>query len=158
MTYKGLLSATHEAETKWTQSKVPAMVKGANVKECKEEGTTKLKSKIDSLTAILKASNFRTNKLQGGEKVVQGKPAQKGWQGKSKSIHNTPLKRKGPGTSAAGPFKGNWKPIQCYNCGGWGHRWRECPSNRDFNWRELSRAQASAAAVSTSPKSTTNKQ
>ena len=42
----------------------------------------------------------------------------KGGQGKSNSTPNTLLKGKGPGTSAAGPFKVNQKPIQCYNWGG----------------------------------------
>ena len=42
------------------------MVKRANGEEHKEEGTTKLKSKIDLLTAILKSSSFGTNKPQGG--------------------------------------------------------------------------------------------
>ena len=124
MTYEGLLSATHEAETEWTESKVSARVKGANVKEHKEEKTAELKSKIHSLTAILKSSTFRTNKPQGKGKVCQGKSAQIGGQGKSKSTSNTPLKGKGRGTSAAGKFKGSQKPIQHYNCWGWGHGWR----------------------------------
>ena len=51
----------------------------------------------------------------------QGKATKKGGQGKSKSTPNTLLKGKGLGTPAAGPPKGNQKPIQCYNCGGWGH-------------------------------------
>ena len=155
MTYEGLLSATREAETEWTESKVSARAKGANVKEHKEEETAELKSKIDSLTAILKSSTFRTNKPQGGGNVYPGKSAQKGGQGKRKSTPNTPLKGKGPGpgpgNSAAGQFKGSQKSIQYYNCGGWGHWWRECPSKGNFNWRELSRAQAPPAAVSTGP-------
>ena len=51
----------------WTESKISARVKGANVKECEEEGTTELKSKVGSLTAILKLSYFRATKLQGGK-------------------------------------------------------------------------------------------
>ena len=70
--YKSMLSATHEAETERTESKVSARVKSASDEECKEEGTTKLKSKIHSLTAILKSSSFGANKLQGLEKGAKG--------------------------------------------------------------------------------------
>ena len=44
-TNESLMSATHEAETEWTESKVSARVKGASVAEHKEEGTTKLKAR-----------------------------------------------------------------------------------------------------------------
>ena len=55
-------------------------VKSVNVKEHKEERTTELKSKIDSLPATLKPSNFGISKPQGKEKVGQGKTTQKGEQ------------------------------------------------------------------------------
>lgn len=35
--------------------------------------------------------------------------------------------KNGPHTSAAGPFKGGQKPVQCYYCGEWGHMKRDCP-------------------------------
>ena len=79
-TYEDLLSVTHEAETEWTESRISVRVKSANVKEHREEGTTELKSKIDSLTAILKPSNFGTSKHQEKEKIGQGKTTQKGGQ------------------------------------------------------------------------------
>ena len=31
-----LLSATHEAETEWTESRISVRVKSANVEECRE--------------------------------------------------------------------------------------------------------------------------
>ena len=145
--YEDLLPATCEAETEYTESKVSARVKGANVKECKDEGTTELKDKIDSLTPILMSSSFGTNKPQGGGKMEPAKPVKKGGHGKSKSTPNTLLKGKGPGTVAAGLFKGNQKPIQCYNYGGWAHGRRECPSKGNFNWRELRGAQTRLATV-----------
>ena len=104
-----------------------------NVKECKEEVNTELKSQIDSLTVILKSSNFGTSRLQGKEKIGQRKTTQEGGQGKRKSTPNTPLKGKGPGTSAADLSKGSQKPISCYNCRGWEHGWRECPSKGNYN-------------------------
>ena len=109
--YEDLLSATHETETEWTESKVSARFKGANVEECRDEGTTELKSKIDSLTVILKSSNFGISRTQEKEKVDQGNTTQKGRQGKSKSTSNIPLKGQGPGTPAAGSSKESQKPI-----------------------------------------------
>ena len=53
---------------------------------------------------------------------------------------------------------GTQKPIQCYNCGGWGHGWRECPSMGNFNLRELSGAQVPPEIVEIGPKSNENKQ
>ena len=67
MAYKDLVSATCETEIEWTESKISARIKGVNVKECMEEGTTELRSKIDSLTAILKSSTFGISRLQGRE-------------------------------------------------------------------------------------------
>ena len=72
-TYEDLLSATLEAETEWMESKISVRVKTVNVKEHKEEVTTEFKSKIDSLTAILKSSTFGTSKSQRKEKITQGK-------------------------------------------------------------------------------------
>ena len=54
---------------------------------------------------------------------------------------NSPLKGKGPISSAAGPFKEEQKLIQCYNCGGWGHGWRNCPTMGNVDWRSLNRAE-----------------
>ena len=80
--YKDLLSATCEVETEWTGSKVSVRVKSVNVIECREEGMADLKSKIDSLTAILKSSNFGTSKPQGKEKWVKEKQHRKADKGR----------------------------------------------------------------------------
>ena len=29
------------------------------------------------------------------------------------------------------------KPLQCFQCEGWGHGWHECLTPENFNWREL---------------------
>ena len=45
---------------------------------------------------------------------------------------------KGPGTSAAGPFRKEKPPVQCYQCMGWGHYARNCPNEYpvegSINW------------------------
>ena len=52
----------------------------------------------------------------------------------------SPYKGQGPTTSVAGPFKSGQNPYQCYNCRGWGHSYRQCPSQGGIDWRSLSRA------------------
>ena len=53
----------------------------------------------------------------------------------------SPYKGQGSTTSAAGPFKNGQKPYQCYNYWGWGHSYRQCPSQGGIDWRSLSRAE-----------------
>ena len=59
-------------------------LKGASVEEPKAEGATELKSKINSLTAILKSFSFGTNKLQGEEKEATGSQCRKMGRGRVK--------------------------------------------------------------------------
>ena len=105
------------------------------------------------MTAFLKSSTIAIGKPEVKEKKRIGKMMQKGWQRKSKSTLTIPIKGKGLGTPTTGSSKGNHKPIQCYNCGGWGHGWREYPSKGNFNWRELSGAQVPPEIVEIGPKS-----
>ena len=114
---------------KWNGQKVRSLsrVKNANGKE-PIEVTTELKSKIDSLTVILKSANFGNSRPQGKEKKGSRKNNTERWT-MEKYIHpKYPNERKRVGTLTTGPSKGNQRPIQCYNCGGWGHGWRECLS------------------------------
>ena len=141
-----------------TESKISIRVKSANVKEHRKEGATELKNKIDSLAAILKSFTLGISKPKGKEKIEQGKKLQKGGQWKSISTPSTPMKGKGPGTPTTGPSKGNQKPIQCYNSGGWGHGWRECASKGNFSWRELSGSQLPPEIVENGPKLSKDKQ
>ena len=144
---------------RWNGQRLKSLseLKSASVEERREEGATELQSKIDSLTAILKSSTLAIGKPEGKEKKDQGKTMQKGGKRKSKSTPTTPIKGKGLGTPTMCPSKGNGKPIQCYNCGGWGHGWTECPSKGNFNWRELSGAQVPPDIVEIGPKSSENK-
>ena len=43
----------------------------------------------------------------------------------------------GPEPTAAGPFHGNRRPLQCYKCGGWGHVACECAMAENLDWRGL---------------------
>ena len=63
------------------------------------------------MSAILKGANFKNN--NGFKKNDR------------QDIRN---KLKGPGISAAGPFRKGKKPVQCYHCNGWGHYKIQCPN------------------------------
>ena len=68
------------------------------------------------------------------------------------STTNSPKKTRGPGINAAGPYKPGQKPIQCYNCGGWGHGWRNCPTAMgNIDWRSLNRAELPQAEGESGP-------
>ena len=49
-------------------------------------------------------------------------------------------KGQGPATTSAGPFKPGQKPFQCYRCGGWGHSYKQYPSQGGIDWRTLNGA------------------
>ena len=63
------------------------------------------------MNAILKGANFKNN--NGYKKCDK------------QDVRN---QLKGPGISAAGPFRRGKKPVQCYHCKGWGHYKLQCPN------------------------------
>ena len=80
-----------------------------------------IESMLDKcLKAVSKAAQAPTNKAESSKQTGQRR--------ESNSAPATPIKYKGPNTSAAGPFKGrNGKPIRCWHCGGRGHTTRRVP-------------------------------
>ena len=94
-----------------------------------EDGGIKdLKQKIGQLTTVFKSSMFRGAKLKKGNAGITNVASGK-YSGKEKSKKlASPHKGQGLTKSAGGPFKNGQKPYQCYNCGGWGHSYRECLS------------------------------
>ena len=121
----------------WTESKISVRVKSVSIGEWWEEGTTELKTRIDPWLLSWSLPLLASVNLKGKKKRNKKNTIHKGGQRKSKSTPTTPMKGKGLGTPATGPSKGNQKHNQCYNCRHLGHRWRECPSKGNFNWREL---------------------
>ena len=82
---------------------------------------------------VSKAAQVPTNKPDSSKHGVQHH--------ESNSAPVTPTKYRGPTSSAAGPFRGkNGKPIHCWHCGGLEHTTRECPTQGNLNWREISGA------------------
>ena len=91
-------------------------------------GIKDLKQKIDQLTTVVKSSTFGGVKLKKGNTGVTN-VANGQYTGKDKNKKPpSPYKREGSTTSVTGPFKNGQKPYQCYNCGGWEHSYRQCPS------------------------------
>ena len=132
MTYQALLAALEETENDY--SEVRTAIKGKSTVVEGETGLADLKEKIDALTAVVKSSNvtMRPTEMPKLKFKFQRKNGQ--------SPSNSPVKGKGPGTTAAGPFKMGQKPIICCNCGGWGHGWRNCSTTGNVDWRSLNRA------------------
>ena len=87
---------------------------------------TSMESKLEQLTTIVKSAQKVTD--HGNSKVG------------TQSLRDTPKKMRGPATSAAGPFNKGKKPFQCWQCGGWGHTSRKCPSQGNFNWKEQNKS------------------
>ena len=112
VTYQILLAAMEETESEYGDMRSMARSKGATVWE---EGIAELKELIEALTTVVKSSSV-PGKF--------GSPMKNKYKFQKKdgtSAPNSPKKTRGPGTSATVPYKLGQKPIQCYNCGGWGH-------------------------------------
>ena len=142
--YANLLQAAYAAEVEAEKGRV-ARSKAANLTTSPEKvdlllrdpspmaaSVAAIESKLDKcLKAVSKAAQAPPNKIDSSKaKTIKRE---------SNSAPTTPTKSRGPRTSSAGPFKGrSRKPIRCWRCGGWGHRTRECPTQGNLNWRELS--------------------
>ena len=122
-TYDSLLAAIKEAEVEWNESKTQVRIKGVVVPE-REDELEELKKRLDKLTATVKSSNVK-DKPKGTKNKSPGDSPRKDEKRKSP---------RGPGTSSAGPFKPQQRPIQCYKCKGWGHGWRECATKGNVDW------------------------
>ena len=114
-TYEELFDETVEAEKeKMPEVKVTSLKAKSVVVPAEGSSIQYLKQKIDALTTVVKSSNF------GGTRPKQqssnGNNTQKNKNGEKQA--QSSYRGKGPGTSAAGPFKQGQKPFQCYNCGG----------------------------------------
>ena len=148
MTYQALLKAFEETESEYVEGKASIRAKAAAVMD--ETGIAELKDKIEALTTVVKSSNVVNagTKPPGSPKPKYGNKFQQ----KNGTVSaNSPSKGKGPTTSAAGPFKTGQKPIQCYNCEGWGHGWRNCPMKGNVDWRSLSRAEPPPEGTAPAP-------
>ena len=126
-TYEELLASTKEAEAEWLEHKmIRSKATTASQADPGKKEREELKSRIDKLTTEL---NKREKERQWKKKRTP-----------TNSPQDSP-NSKGPGVTAAGPFREGRCPLQCHNCGGWGHVKRECSTQGNVNWEELNRVE-----------------
>ena len=118
-TFEELLEASMVAEQESTTKQI---TKSKAVTGAVESSTSHaptcgiVEEQLASLTQYLKSATFN------------GKG--NGSMGKSKN--KDPRQQSGgPAVTAAGPFRGDAVPVQCFKCKGWGHRYRQC-GNKDW--------------------------
>ena len=166
-TYAKLFSETLDVEKeKGPESKATTVkIKSATLDRVQGEdsGIQDLKRKLDDLTTVVKSVNYggaRPKQInnansQGNDNHSSRKgPASS--EGSQPRPHpnkpSLPFKRKGPATTAVGPFKDRSRPYQCYTCGGWGHSWHQCPSLGGLDWRGLNRSKVPPKSQEKDPK------
>ena len=141
-TFSKLLKAaiTAEAEQK---SRVLMKAKAAAaeiVTNPANQELTSIQSQLDSMSKILKSTQFNKDSKKVGSKKVSN----------SKSTEAKPQRLKGPAISAAGPFTGGKPPLQCHRCMGWGHYKCNCSSREPIQgsveWGNLHGEAASEGA------------
>ena len=148
MTYQALLKALEETESEYVEGKANIRAKAAAVMD--ENSIAELKDKIEVLTMVVKSGNV-VNTRTKPPGLPKPKSGNRYLQKNGAVSTNSPTKGKGPTTSAAGPFKMGQKPIQCYNCGGWGHGWMNCPTKGNVDWRSLNRAEPPPEGTAPAP-------
>ena len=108
-------------------------VKSAVLEDPGKKEREELKERLERLTESMKAANLQPQKREKKQSPRSPKVESPGG-----STPSSPRNR-GPAVTSAGPFHGRRRPLQCYNCEGWGHVARECPSE-NVDWRGLQRA------------------
>ena len=127
--YEELMMSAKEAEAEWIDNK--ARVKSAIINEDPgKKEREELKQRIEKLTESVKTANLQTKPASPRHKKSP----------RSLRVGRQNVNERGPEPTAAGPFHGNRRPLQCYKCGGWGHVARECPTAENLDWRGLMRA------------------
>ena len=128
-TYEELMMSAKEGEAEWINNKACMKSTVVNEDPGKKE-REELKQRIKKLTESVKAANLQTKPASPQHKKSPRSP-RTGQQNANE---------RGPEPTAAGPFHGNRRPLQCYKCGGWGHVARECPTVENLDWRGLIQA------------------
>ena len=114
-----------------TKAKAMQFSQGVSESTAADSEINSIRSQLEQMSTILKGANFKGTK-DNNKKKGNGhyKPKQDGRQG-----------LKGTGTSAAGPFRKDKLPVQCYQCMGWGHYGHNCPNEYpvegSVNWENL---------------------
>ena len=78
----------------------------------------------------MKSATIGSVKSKGREGVSSPRKNELFGNSLQKGIQRSPKKGKVP-------LRLGQKPLQCFQCEGWGHGWQECPTLENLNWREL---------------------
>ena len=151
MTYQALLKAIKETESEYGEGRATARAKSATVAD--ETGIAELKDKIEALTTIVKSSNVISAGMKppGSPKPKHGNLHK--FQQKDGTIpSNSPLKGKGPITSAARPFKEGLKLI-VLQLWWMGTQMEKLPNHRKRGLEEFEHGQTSSNRKGSGPKS-----
>ena len=154
-TYDELLLTAKEAECEWLEHSTTKMKQTTVGEDTGSKEREEIRVQLDKLAETVKAASFQKRpspKKKQSPRTPTGTHVN--------SPQNSPRNPgKGPAVTAVGPFRGERKLLQCYKCGGWGHVIRECPTQENLDWRELSRAGSPPVKEQTGPESTSsNKQ
>ena len=103
MTYQALLAALQETENEYFEVRAAVKSKSTVVEE--ETGITDLREKIEALTTVVKSSNIAMKSAESPK--LKFRFQKKDGQSPSNSL----VKGRGPGTTAAGPFKMGQNPF-----------------------------------------------
>ena len=112
--YDELLQSAKEAKSEWMDSKLK--VKSTTVDDPGKREREELKECLEKLTESIKAANLQPQKRD----VKKQSPRSPKVETPGGTTPNSPRNR-GPAVTSAGPFHGKRRPLQCYQCGGWGH-------------------------------------
>ena len=129
--YEEFLAAVYEAETEGSEDKVlnvkaKAMTVEKIINSMEQNELKDLRQQIESLTTIMKSVTIGNVKSKAVEGISSPRKKEMLKNSPQKGIQGSPKKGKGPLISGQ-------KPIKHYNCDGWGHGWRECPTLENLN-------------------------
>ena len=136
--YEELFHKTVEAEKeKVSENKITSLKAKSAITEpaATREDSARiqdLRQKINALMTAVKSSTFGRARLK---QPGNGGTPQKGKD--NSKMNGSPYKGWGPATTSAGPFKPGQKHFQCHHCWGWGHSYKQCPSQGVINSRAL---------------------
>ena len=97
-----------------------------------------LLKKLDGMSAQMQNLQRASTGPQGRAEGHGGERSSRDQGKRSESDRSAPAERSGRGERSTSREKG--KDFQCFNCGGWNHVARVCPSSGKANWGELNRA------------------
>ena len=119
--YDELLLTAKGAECKWLEDRTTKMKQATLSEDTGRKEWEEIKVWLDKLAETVKVASFQ-KPISTPSNLHQNSPRKPG---------------KGPAITSAGPFQNGRKPLQCYKLG---HVMRECPTQENLDWRELSQA------------------